>query len=101
MEYTSEEQVAPVMTGLGTRAPADIFTPNPLRSGHRLRAGAQRRLDARARRTPSELFAFDTLDLGAKWQVNGGLRVEHYETTFRRVDAAGLDDESRCLGRAS
>ena len=52
VEYTSEEQVAPVLGGLGTRAPADIFAPNPLRSGHRVmrrRPPAPRRRVARTR----------------------------------------------------
>ena len=30
VEITSEEQFAPTLTGLGTRAPVDIFHPNPL-----------------------------------------------------------------------
>ena len=53
----------------------------PVRTGASTTGRDQRR---------SALYAFDTVDLGREWQVNGGLRVEHYDTTFRTVDAAGV-----------
>jgi catecholate siderophore receptor len=89
VEYSSEEQVAPALTGVGTRAPADIFAPNP----HDPVAGyapAPSGASTTGRTSTIGLFAFDTLDLGARWQVNGGLRTEHYATSFRSVDAAGV-----------
>lgn len=87
-EFTSEEQVAPVLAGLGTRAPADIFTPNPHDpvTGY---APARTGASTTGRTNTIGFFAFDTLDLGAKWQVNGGIRWERYDTVFRAVDAAG------------
>jgi catecholate siderophore receptor len=89
LEYISEEQVAPVLTGLGTRAPADIFNPNPHDpvTGY---APALTGASTSGKTNTVGFFAFDTLDLGAKWQVNGGLRVERFETSFRSVDATGL-----------
>ena len=89
LEYSSEEQVAPVIAGLGTRAPADIFTPNPLDPvlGY---APAHTGASTTGKTNTVGVFAFDTLDLGRKWQVSGGLRAERYETAFRTIDAAGL-----------
>ena len=83
VEYTFERQYAPALTGLGTRAPADIFAPNPhdpvtgyapARSG----AFTDGSTDTIA------FYAFDTVDLGAKWQASGGLRWEHYDTSSSR-----------------
>jgi catecholate siderophore receptor len=76
LEYTSEQQVSPVLAGLGTRAPADIFAPNPLAPviGY---APAHTGASTTGTTDTVGVFAFDTLDLGGKWQVNGGLRVEH------------------------
>jgi catecholate siderophore receptor len=89
VEYSSEEQAAPVLTGLGTRAPADIFAPNP-RDPVMGYAPARTGASTTGRTNTIGAFAFDTLDLGKKWQVNGGLRGERYATTFRTVDAAGI-----------
>ena len=35
-------------------------------------------------------YVFDSLSLGTRVQVNGGLRFEHYSTEFRSVDAANV-----------
>jgi catecholate siderophore receptor len=88
LEINSEQQDAPVLGGLGTRPPVDIYSPNPFEP---LTAFAPTRTGATTtgRTNTIGLYAFDTVDLG-KWQVNGGVRAEHYETTFRSVNAAGL-----------
>src|SRR4030095_2367478 len=35
-------------------------------------------------------YFFDTVDLGTRWQVVGGARVERYDTDFVSEDATGL-----------
>lgn len=35
------------------------------------------------------LYAFDTLKVGEQWQFNGGLRYDHYKTSYQTYDAAG------------
>lgn len=35
------------------------------------------------------LYAFDTLKLNNQWQLNAGLRYDHYKTHYQTVDAAG------------
>ena len=79
LEFAREEQLAPVLTGLGTRAPVSIYSPNPNDpvtdyAVARTRR-VHRRLDRHRRRsspsTPSRSHP--------RVQVNGGLRFEHYQ----------------------
>ena len=65
LEYSSEKQVAPVLTGLGTRAPADIFVPNPFDPvlGY---GPAHTGASTTGKTTTVGVFAFDTLDLRRK-----------------------------------
>ncbi len=88
LELTVDSQFTPTLTGLGTRAAVDIYSPNtydPIAAYNPARNGAF----SRGRSQTTALYAFDAVDLGRRWQVSGGLRWEHYETTFKTVDAAG------------
>jgi catecholate siderophore receptor len=89
VEYAREKQFAPTLTGLGTRAPIDIFNPNPndpVLGFAPARTGAS----STGRSNTIGLYAFDSVELNQRWQVSGGLRWEHYDTDFRSVDAAGV-----------
>lgn len=35
------------------------------------------------------VYAFDTIKFGDRWQVNGGVRFDHYKTDFSSLDACG------------
>src|SRR5690606_9583951 len=35
------------------------------------------------------VYAFDTLSLGTRWEINAGLRLDRYETTFGSRVACG------------
>jgi catecholate siderophore receptor len=86
-EYSSERQFAPTLTGVGTRTPVNIYNPNP----HDPIAGyAPARTAAfnRGRTSTIALYGFDTISLGEKWQLSGGLRWEQYDTNFLIVDAS-------------
>ena len=88
VEVNSERQFAPTLGGLGTRAPVDIFNPNPddpVIGYAPVHTGA----NSRGRTTTLAVYGFDTMDLAPRVQVSGGLRLERYDTTFRTVDAAG------------
>ena len=94
LEYAYEEQFAPTLGGVGTRAPGQHLHAEPERSGHRLRRRSERAPSPRAGRTRWPVYAFDTVDFGrSRWQVTGGLRFEHYDTEFRAVDATQVDDD--------
>jgi catecholate siderophore receptor len=89
IEVNSEEQFAPTLTGLGTRAPVNVFNPNPrdpVIGFAPARTGAFSRGDS----STVALYGVDSIELNDRWQVSGGLRWEHYETQFESKDAAGV-----------
>ena len=89
LEFVREAQFAPTLTGVGTRAPVSIYDPNPNDpvTGYAVaRTGAF----TDGQTDTAAIYAFDSLSLGTRVQVNGGLRFEHYDTEFRSVDAANV-----------
>jgi len=89
IEYLFEEQFAPTVGGVGTRSPVDVFAPNasdPVADYAVARTGAS----SKGWTNTVALYAFDTIDLGPRWQLTGGLRAERYDTEFHAMDAAGL-----------
>jgi catecholate siderophore receptor len=88
LEYTFEQQFSPTLGGLGTRAPVDIFFPNV---DEPVVGYAPARTGAFTKGTTSTVgaYLFDTVDIGARWQVVGSVRVERYDTTYRAVNATG------------
>ena len=83
-----ENQFAPGLTGLGTRAPASLYHPNPLDPVLDY-APVRSLASSRGETTTAGVFAFDTVDVGSRWQVTGGARIEHYDTSFVNLDATG------------
>jgi catecholate siderophore receptor len=87
LEYTFEQQWAPALAGVGTRAPVNIYAPNPndaVAAYNPARTGAY----SKGWTNTLAAYAFDSVDLGSKWTASGGLRFERYDTEFRAVDAA-------------
>jgi catecholate siderophore receptor len=90
LEFTSEGQVAPGMIGLGTRAPVSIYTPNP--NDIVTDYAPTRSLALTDGQTDSQAaYVFDTMTLGNRWQLSGGVRVEHYDTSYLAISAAGVE----------
>ncbi len=89
VEFSQEKQFAPTLTGLGTRAPVDIFNPNP---NDPITGFAPARTGAVSEGESSTVafYGFDSVELNDRWQVSGGLRWEHYDTDFFSRDAAGV-----------
>ncbi len=89
LEFSRETACTRKFTGLGTVAPADVFAPDPdraLTGFAPVRNGAtEARIDTVA------FYLFDTARLGARWQLTGGGRLEHFDTTLRDHSATLLE----------
>lgn len=88
-EVAREQQYAPALAGLGTRAPIDIYAPNPADPVTDYAPALTGAFTEGKTRTAAA-YLFDSVSLGTKWQINAGLRFEHFDTNYRAVDAAGL-----------
>ena len=65
LEFTFEQQLAPTLAGVGTRAPVDIFAPNPddpSSATRPARTGAY----SKGWTNTVALYAFDSVDLGTQ-----------------------------------
>jgi catecholate siderophore receptor len=85
VEFIYEKQFTPTVVGLGTLAPTSLY--NPDRTGVFTVAPAPVRNGAFADgdTVTAAIYAFDTLELNDRWQLTGGLRVEHYKTQTQSV----------------
>lgn len=88
IEIASEEQFAPSLVELGTRNAVSIYDPNPFDPvlGYRPTRGLA---SSRGKTRTIGLYAFDTIEVGERWQLSGGLRWEHYGAQFAATDALG------------
>ncbi len=88
-ELARESQLAPALGGVGTRAPVDIYNPNPndpVAGFAPARTGAY----TDGFTDTAALYGFDSVSLGTRVQVNAGLRFEHYDTHFKSIDATNV-----------
>ena len=84
LELIGEDYAAPGLTGVGTVDPVSIFTPAPFApvSGF---APVLSGVTTEGQTNTLALSAFDVVNLGPKLQLNGGLRVERYDTDYHAV----------------
>ena len=88
IEVTSEDYSAPGRTGAGTRDPQSIYDPQPfapVAAFAPVPSGAT--TDGTTRTFAAS--AFDVVTIG-KLQVNGGLRVENFDTEYRALAVTGV-----------
>ena len=89
MEISSESQFAPTLGGVGTRAPIDLNRPDvfsPVVDMNIVPTGAI----SEGETDTVAVYLFDAFDLGPRVRVNGGIRVESYNTKSHAVTAAGV-----------
>ncbi len=89
VELISEEQFNPAYSGLGTPIPpANVYNPNrddalpgylPARNG----------VFSRGKTQTLGAYAFDTVSLTDRWQINGGVRVDSFDTDFESATLVG------------
>lgn len=84
LEISSEKQLSSNRSGLGTMAAANLYHPNP----DDVVSALNPQLNGAytdGNTTTLAAYLFDTLKLSEQWQVNGGLRYEHYNTESTAV----------------
>ncbi|WP_133500259.1 catecholate siderophore receptor Fiu [Cognatilysobacter terrigena] len=81
-EVLDQRGVAP---RAGTAWPAaNLYNPDPNVTGLvRIHNGA----DSHGRADTISAYAFDTISFGERWQINGGLRFDRYESEYRNARA--------------
>jgi len=88
LEIARESQFAPTLTGVGTRAPIDLNHPDvfsPVLDMQIAQTGAL----AEGSTETIAAYLFDGVDLGRRLRVNGGIRIERYDTRSHAVAANG------------
>jgi catecholate siderophore receptor len=106
VEVIHENQFAPTIQGAGTRAPVNIYTPNPSDpvTGY---APSRSLAETEGTTNSAAVYANDAVELGQRWLVSGGFRLERYQTDYRAVDVLGVTttdltaDGNLFSGRAS
>src|SRR3546814_3353988 len=81
----------------GTAGPAaNLYDPDPRVTGLEWgRTGAS----SRGRTDTIAAYAFDTIKFGDRWQLNGGVRLDRYETDFdAMVLCSGRRPPAECAG---
>ena len=88
VEFSREKLDATGVGALdGTAWPAaNLYDPDPRVTGLEWgKTGAS----SRGRTDTIAAYAFDTIKFGDRWQVNGGVRFDHYDTDFSSMVACG------------
>ena len=86
LEVTREEQSAPTLGGVGTRAPVDLNNPDVFSPVVGM-AIAPTGATSEGSTDTVALYAFDGFDAGPRVRLNGGIRVERYSTKSHAVAA--------------
>ncbi len=89
VEVARESQSAPGLIGVGTRAPIDLHAPDvfsPVVGMAIAPSGAT----SEGRTDTLAVYAFDAFDIGPRVRVNGGIRVEAYDTDSYARTVAGV-----------
>jgi catecholate siderophore receptor len=89
LEITSESQYSPGLTGAGTRAPIDVNNPDvfsPVLDMNIVPTGAS----TDGSTDTVAFYLFDAFDIGPRVRVNGGVRIERYETRSRSISTLGV-----------
>jgi catecholate siderophore receptor len=89
VEIATENQFAPTLGGTGTRAPVDLNNPDVFSPVVGMNIAPTGALSEGSTETVAA-YVFDAFDLGPRVRVNGGIRVEAYDTTSHSVAATGV-----------
>lgn len=90
VEFIYEKQNTPayVSASLGTTAPANLYNPNPYDPFTVMPNPTTNGGFSKGNTLTTAGYVFDTVDLTPKWQLNGAVRVEQFDTEFESVTAS-------------
>lgn len=80
VEVTQEKQHANSFTAVGSLAAANLYNPNPNFSSPGFSMNATGYNDGKTDTVSAYLF--DTLKFNEQWSINGGIREDHYRTSY-------------------
>lgn len=89
VEYSWEEETRPSWTGQGSASPADATNPNPhdpVTGYDPHKTGAY----TKGSTASVAFYAFDTMEIGKHWILNGGFRWEHFDLDYKSVATNGV-----------
>jgi catecholate siderophore receptor len=89
LELTNEKQSTYGYANTGTLPAESLYSPNPdlpVAALNPVRNGVR----ADGTMNTVSTYAFDTIKVGERWILNGGLRVDHYSTTFDAIALSTL-----------
>ena len=81
LELTNEQQTTFGYNGTGTLPAANLYQPNPQDPLTGLKL-VKNGVFADGSTTTQSAFMFDTIKIGERWILNGGVRFDHYNTTY-------------------
>jgi catecholate siderophore receptor len=86
LEFTNEKQISYsyLAASLGVLADAPLYAPNPSAALTGLNPTRNGAFTDGSTNTQS-LYLFDTAKLGEQWMFSGGIRADHYRTTYNAV----------------
>jgi catecholate siderophore receptor len=74
--------------------PANLYHPDPGEAGHL--DYAYNGADGAGRTDTEATYVFDTLKFGERWQINAGLRLDHYKTEYFAAAVCGGRNAPAC-----
>lgn len=95
LELTREEQENWTLATTGTVPPVNVYRPD---SSIVLPAYVRNGAVSQGSTDTYSLYAFDTLKLNGQWQLNGGLRADHYKTTYYQTAVCAATSATQPCG---
>ena len=89
LELTNEKQTNYTWAATNNSALPDVSIYHPDPNAPVNLTYARNGAFANGSTTTESLYAFDTAKFGEQWIINGGVRVDHYNTTFNGVTLQG------------
>jgi catecholate siderophore receptor len=82
VEFTREKQTTDGFTYSGALPAANLYNPNPDAGQGSFKRTSNDALDGSGKTDTVSAYLFDTIKFNEQWSINGGIRVDHYNTDY-------------------